>query len=256
MPSDIEIAQAATMQRINKVALEKLGIAEEHLEPYGHTKAKVSFEYLDTLKSRKNGKLVLVTAISPTPAGEGKTTTTVGLGDALNYIGKKAVICLREPSLGPVFGVKGGAAGGGYAQVVPMEDINLHFTGDFHAIASAHNLLSAMLDAHLHHGNALGLDVRRITWPRTIDMNDRALRNIIVGLGGLSGGPMREERFVIIPGSEIMAILALATGIQDLEELSGRIILGLRPDKTPARAADLKAQGAMTELLKDHINTN
>ena len=184
MPSDIEIAQAATMQRINKVALEKLGIAEEHLEPYGHTKAKVSFEYLDTLKDRKNGKLILVTAISPTPAGEGKTTTTVGLGDALNYIGKKAVICLREPSLGPVFGVKGGAAGGGYAQVVPMEDINLHFTGDFGAIQLANNLLAALIDNHINHGNELGIDVRRIQWKRVLDMNDRALREVTVALGG------------------------------------------------------------------------
>src|SRR5256885_13524144 len=185
MPSDIEIAQAAKMHRISAVAREKLGIPEEPLEPYGHYKAKVHLEYLDSLKARKDAKLILVTAMTPTPAGEGKTTTTVGLGDALNHIGKKAMICLREPSLRPVFGVKGGAAGGGYAQGVPMGDINLHFTGDFHAIASAHNLLSALLDAHLHHGNALGLDTRRITWPRTIDMNDRALRSIIVGLGGL-----------------------------------------------------------------------
>src|SRR5437016_14506577 len=211
MASDIEIAQKAKLERISKIALAKLGIPEEHLEPYGHFKAKVSLGYLDGLKARPNAKLVLVTAMTPTPAGEGKTTTTVGLGDALNHIGKKAMICLREPSLGPVFGMKGGAAGGGYAQVVPMEDINLHFTGDFHAIASAHNLLSALLDAHLHHGNALALDTRRITWPRTIDMNDRALRSIIVGLGGLNAGPTREERFVIIPGSEIMAIMALAS---------------------------------------------
>src|SRR6187399_3115004 len=216
--SDIEISQTAKKRRILDVAKEKLGIAPENLEPYGHYKAKVSMDFINSLKGKKDGKLILVTAITPTPAGEGKTTTTVGLTDALNHIGKKAMLCLREPSLGPSFGMKGGAAGGGYAQVVPMEDINLHFTGDFHAIASAHNLLSALLDAHLHHGNALGLDVRRITWPRTIDMNDRALRNIIVGLGGLNGGPMREERFVIIPGSEIMAILALSTGIQDLEE--------------------------------------
>src|SRR5437016_2051921 len=256
MPSDIEIAQAAKMHRISAVAREKLGIPEEHLEPYGHYKAKVHLEYLDSLKARKDAKLILVTAMTPTPAGEGKTTTTVGLGDALNHIGKKAMICLREPSLGPVFGVKGGAAGGGYAQVVPMEDINLQFTGDFHAIASAHNLLSAMLDAHLHHGNALGLDTRRITWPRTIDMNDRALRNVIVGLGGLNAGPAREERFVIIPGSEIMAIMALATGIEDLEQRLARIIVGLTSDKHPVRASDLKAQGAMTLLLKDAINPN
>src|SRR4029079_10557383 len=184
MSSDIEIAQAAKMQRISKVALEKLGIAEEHLEPYGHYKAKISLPFLETLKSKKNGKLILVTAISPTPAGEGKTTTTVGLGDALNHIGKKAVICLREPSLGPVFGVKGGAAGGGYAQVVPMEDINLHFTGDFNAIALANNLLSALIDTHIHQGNQLGFDVRRIAWRRVVDCNDRALRDIVIGLGG------------------------------------------------------------------------
>src|SRR2546427_10625042 len=256
MPSDIEIAQAAKMRRISEVAREKLGIPEEHLEPYGHYKAKGHLEDLDSLKARKDAKLILVTAMTPTPAGESETTTPGGLGDALNHIGKKAMICLREPSLRPVFGVKGGAAGGGYAQVVPMEDINLHFTGDFHAIASAHNLLSAMLDAHLHHGNALGIDVRRVTWPRTIDMNDRALRNIIVGLGGLSGGPMREERFVIVPGSEIMAILALATGLEDLEARLARIIVGLRGDKTAVRASDLKAQGAMTLLLKDAINPN
>src|SRR3979409_2267418 len=230
MPSDIEIAQKARLERISRIALAKLGIPEEHLEPYGHFKAKVSLEYLDGPKARPNAKLVLVTAMTPTPAGEGKTTTTVGLGDALNHIGKKAMICLREPSLGPVFGMKGGAAGGGYAQVVPMEDINLHFTGDFHAIASAHNLLSAMLDSHLHHGNALGVDTRRITWPRTIDMNAVALRSIIVGLGGINAGPAREDRFVIIPGSEIMAIMALATGLEDLEERLARIIVGLTPD--------------------------
>src|SRR5882724_4089599 len=216
--------------------------------------SKISLRALQ--KRAPKGRLVLVTGINPTPAGEGKSTVTVGVTQALRRLGKNAILAMREPSLGPVFGVKGGAAGGGYAQVVPMEDINLHFTGDFHAIASAHNLLSAMLDAHLHHGNALGLDVRRIIWPRTIDMNDRALRNTIVGLGGLSGGPMREERFVIIPGSDIMAILALATGIADLEERIARIIVGLRPDKTAARASDLKAQGAMTLLLKDAINPN
>src|SRR5712692_4252276 len=211
MLSDIEIAQKAKLERISKVALAKLGIPEEHLEPYGHYKAKVSLEYLDGLKARPNAKLILVTAMTPTPAGEGKTTTTVGLGDALNHIGKKAMICLREPSLGPVFGMKGGAAGGGYAQVVPMEDINLHFTGDFNAIALANNLLAAMLDNHIHHGNALGLDTRRITWPRTIDMNDRALRNIIVGLGGVNAGPTREEGFDITVASEVMAIFCLAS---------------------------------------------
>ena len=253
VPSDIAIAQAAKLRPIRDVAAE-LGLSDDDLELYGKYKAKISLRALH--KRSAKGRLVLVTGINPTPAGEGKSTVTVGVTQALRRLGKNAILAMREPSLGPVFGVKGGAAGGGYAQVVPMEDINLHFTGDFHAIASAHNLLSAMLDAHLHHGNALGLDVRRIIWPRTIDMNDRALRNIIVGLGGLSGGPMREERFVIIPGSEIMAILALATGIDDLEARIARIIVGLRPDKTAARAADLKAQGAMTLLLKDAINPN
>jgi len=253
VPSDIAIAQAAKLRPIRDVAAE-LGLSDDELELYGKYKAKISLRALH--KRPAKGRLVLVTGINPTPAGEGKSTVTVGITQALRRLGKNAILAMREPSLGPVFGVKGGAAGGGYAQVVPMEDINLHFTGDFHAIASAHNLLSAMLDAHLHHGNALGLDVRRIIWPRTIDMNDRALRNIIVGLGGLSGGPMREERFVIIPGSEIMAILALATGIADLEERIARIIVGLRPDKTAARASDLKAQGAMTLLLKDAINPN
>src|SRR2546422_2929463 len=253
VPSDIAIARAVKLRPIRDVAAE-LGISDDELEAYGKYKAKISLRALERRSTK--GRLVLVTGINPTPAGEGKSTVTVGVTQALRKLGKNAILAIREPSLGPVFGVKGGAAGGGYAQVVPMEDINLHFTGDFHAIASAHNLLSAMLDAQLHHGNALGLDVRRIIWPRTIDMNDRALRNIIVGLGGLSGGPMREERFVIIPGSEIMAILALATGIDDLEERIARIIVGLRPDKTAARASDLKAQGAMTLLLKDAINPN
>jgi formate--tetrahydrofolate ligase len=253
VPSDIAIAQAAKLRPIRDVAAE-LGLTDDELELYGKYKAKISLGALASRASK--GRLVLVTGINPTPAGEGKSTVTVGVTQALRRLGKNAILAIREPSLGPVFGVKGGAAGGGYAQVVPMEDINLHFTGDFHAIAAAHNLLSAMLDAHLHHGNALGLDVRRITWPRTIDMNDRALRNIIVGLGGLNGGPMREERFVIIPGSEIMAILALATGIEDLEARIARIVLGLRPDKTAGRASDLKAQGAMTLLLKDAINPN
>ena len=256
MPSDIEIAQAATMQRINKVALEKLGIAEEHLEPYGHTKAKVSFEYLDTLKNRKNGKLILVTAISPTPAGEGKTTTTVGLGDALNYIGKKAVICLREPSLGPVFGVKGGAAGGGYAQVVPMEDINLHFTGDFGAIQLANNLLAALLDNHIHHGNELGIDVRRIQWKRVLDMNDRALRDVVVALGGTANGYPREDGFDIVVASEVMAIFCLATSIEDLKKRLGNIVVGYTRDQKPVCARDLNAHGAMTVLLKDALKPN
>ena len=253
VPSDIAIAQAAKLRPIRDVAAE-LGLSDDELELYGRYKAKISLRALGAKPAK--GRLVLVTGISPTPAGEGKSTVTVGVTQALRRLGKNAILALREPSLGPVFGVKGGAAGGGYSQVVPMEDINLHFTGDFHAIASAHNLLSAMLDAHLHHGNVLGLDVRRITWPRTIDMNDRALRSILVGLGGVNGGPPREERFVIIPGSEIMAILALATGLDDLEARLARIIVGLRGDKTPVRAADLKAQGAMTLLLKDAINPN
>ena len=256
MPSDIEIAQAATMQRINKVALEKLGIAEEHLEPYGHTKAKVSFEYLDSLKDRKNGKLILVTAISPTPAGEGKTTTTVGLGDALNYIGKKAVICLREPSLGPVFGVKGGAAGGGYAQVVPMEDINLHFTGDFGAIQLANNLLAALIDNHINHGNELGIDIRRIQWKRVLDMNDRALRDITVALGGTANGYPREDGFDIVVASEVMAIFCLATSIDDLKKRLGNIVIGYTRDQKPVCARDLNAHGAMTVLLKDALKPN
>jgi len=253
VPSDIAIAQAAKLRPIRDVAAE-LGLSDDEVEVYGKYKAKISLRALQ--QRTPKGRLVLVTGITPTPAGEGKSTVTVGVTQALRRLGKNAILAIREPSLGPVFGVKGGAAGGGYAQVVPMDDINLHFTGDFHAITSAHNLLSAMLDAHLHHGNALGIDVRRVTWPRTIDMNDRALRNIIVGLGGVSGGPMREERFVIVPGSEIMAILALATGLEDLESRLARIIVGLRGDKTAVRASDLKAQGAMTLLLKDAINPN
>src|SRR5437016_10834653 len=207
MPSDIEIAQAAKMRRISAVAREKLGIPEEHLEPYGHYKAKVHLQYLDSLKARKDAKLILVTAMTPTPAGEGKTTTTVGLGDALNHIGKKAVICLREPSLGPVFGVKGGAAGGGYSQVVPMEDINLHFTGDFAAIGLANNLLAALIDNHIYQGNQLGFDVRRISWRRVVDVNDRALRRIVIGLGGSADGVPREDGFDIVVASEVMAIV-------------------------------------------------
>ena len=253
VPTDIAIAQAATLRPIADVARE-LGLADDEVEFYGRFKAKIS---LQTLERRKpTGRLVLVTGINPTPAGEGKSTVTVGVTQALRKLGKKALLCIREPSLGPVFGVKGGAAGGGYAQVVPMEDINLHFTGDFHAISSAHNLLSAMLDAHLHHGNALGLDTRRITWPRTIDMNDRALRQIIVGLGGTNGGPTREERFVIIPGSEVMAIMALATSLADLEARLARIIVGLTQARTGVRASDLKAEGAMTLLLKDALKPN
>jgi len=255
MPSDIEIAQKAKMLRVNEVA-RKLGIAEEHLEPYGHYKAKLSMEYIDTLKSKPNGKLVLVTAISPTPAGEGKTTTTVGLGDALNRIGKKTVICLREPSLGPVFGMKGGAAGGGYAQVVPMEDINLHFTGDFSAIALANNLLAALVDNHIHHGNELGFDIRRITWKRVVDMNDRALRDITVALGGPGNGFPRQDGFDIVVASEIMAIFCLSTSLKDLKTRISNIVVGYTRDQKPILAKDLHAQGAMTALLKDAIKPN
>jgi formate--tetrahydrofolate ligase len=256
MSSDIEIAQAAKLQRISKVALDKLGIAEEHLEPYGHYKAKISLPYLDTLNSKKDGKLILVTAISPTPAGEGKTTTTVGLGDALNHIGKRAVICLREPSLGPVFGVKGGAAGGGYAQVVPMEDINLHFTGDFSAIALANNLLAALIDNHISHGNALGIDVRRIQWKRVMDMNDRALRDIVVGLGGTANGYPREDGFDIVVASEVMAIFCLSNSLEDLRTRLGNIVIGYSKDQKPIKAKDLNAHGAMTVLLKDALQPN
>src|SRR5260221_9406458 len=256
MPSDIEIAQKAKLERISKIALAKLGIPEEHLEPYGHYKAKVSLEYLDSLKPRPNAELVLVTAMTPTPAGEGKTTTTVGLGDALNHIGKKAMICLREPSLGPVFGMKGGAAGGGYAQVVPMEDINLHFTGDFNAIALANNLLAAMLDNHIHHGNELGIDVRRITWKRVMDMNDRALRDITVALGGPGNGYPRQDGFDIVVASEVMAIFCLATSLQDLKHRLGNIVVGYTRDHKPVRASDLKAAGAMTVLLREALKPN
>jgi formate--tetrahydrofolate ligase len=253
VPSDIAIAQAAALRPITDVAAE-LGLGPDDLIQYGRYKAKVSPEA--TRGRPLKGRLVLVTGINPTPAGEGKSTVTVGVSQALRRLGKKVVVCIREPSLGPVFGVKGGAAGGGYAQVVPMDEINLHFTGDFHAVTSAHNLLSAMVDNHLHHGNALGIDPRRITWPRTIDMNDRALRQIVVGLGGLNGGPSREDRFVIVPGSEVMAILCLAADLQDLEARLGRIVIGLTRDKRPVTAAELKASGAMTLLLKDAIVPN
>ncbi len=256
MPSDIEIAQAAKMHRISAVAREKLGIPEEHLEPYGHYKAKVHLDYLDSLKARKDAKLILVTAMTPTPAGEGKTTTTVGLGDALNHIGKKAMICLREPSLGPVFGVKGGAAGGGYAQVVPMEDINLHFTGDFSAIALANNLLAALVDNHIHHGNELGIDPRRIQWRRVVDMNDRALRDIVVALGGTANGFPREDGFDIVVASEVMAIFCLATSLVDLKRRLGDIVIGYTREQKPVTARDLKADGAMAVLLKDSLNPN
>ena len=256
MPSDIEIAQAAKMQRIAAVAREKLDIAEEHLEPYGHYKAKISLKYLDTLKGRKDGKLILVTAMTPTPPGEGKTTTTVGLGDALNQIGKKALICLREPSLGPVFGVKGGAAGGGHAQVVPMEDINLHFTGDFGAIQLANNLLAAMLDNHIHHGNELGIDVRRIQWKRVLDMNDRALRETVVSLGGPGNGYPRQDGFDIVVASEVMAIFCLSTSLDDLKKRLGNIVVGYTREQKPVTAKDLNAHGAMTVLLKDALAPN
>ena len=253
--SDIEIAQAAKMQRIIKVA-EKLGIPEDQLIPYGHYKAKISLDYVDSLAKKKDGKLILVTAISPTPAGEGKTTTTVGLGDALNKIGKKAVICLREPSLGPVFGMKGGAAGGGYAQVVPMEDINLHFTGDFNAIGLANNLLAAAIDNHIHHGNALNIDVRRIAWNRVMDMNDRALRDITVSLGGPGNGYPRQDGFDIVVASEVMAIFCLSNSLQDLKTRLGNIVVAYTRDLKPVLAKDLKVHGAMTVLLKDALQPN
>jgi len=253
VPSDIAIAQAAKLRPIADVAAEA-GLSPDEYLPYGRHKAKVTPEAIARRSAR--GRLVLVTGINPTPAGEGKSTVTVGVGQALRRMGKQVMICVREPSLGPVFGVKGGAAGGGFAQVVPMDEINLHFTGDFHAISSAHNLLSAMLDNHIHHGNALGIDTRRVFWPRTIDMNDRALRSAVVGLGGLNGGPAREERWVIIPGSEVMAILCLARDLADLEERCGRIIVGVTRDKKPVRASDLKAAGAMALLLKDAILPN
>ncbi|MDP4690029.1 MAG: formate--tetrahydrofolate ligase [Candidatus Nanopelagicales bacterium] len=255
MLSDIEIAQATQMTRINEVAA-TLGIPDEALVPYGHYKAKVSTAFLDGLPERPGSHLILVTAISPTPAGEGKTTTTVGLGDGLRRIGKDAMICLREPSLGPVFGMKGGAAGGGYAQVVPMEDINLHFTGDFSAIGLANNLLSALIDNHIHHGNALGIDVRRITWKRVVDMNDRALRDIVVGLGGPANGYPREDGFDIVVASEVMAIFCLAISLDDLRARLGNIIIGYTRDKEPIRARDLNADGAMTVLLKDAFQPN
>ncbi len=255
--SDIEIAQRATMKPIIELAGQNYGIAPEHLDPIGHFKAKLSLEYVNSLEGKKDGKLILVTAISPTPAGEGKTTTTVGLGDAMNRLNKKTIMCLREPSLGPCFGVKGGAAGGGYAQVVPMEDINLHFTGDFHAIGVAHNLLSALIDNHINHGNELDIDPRRIQWKRVVDMNDRALRNIVVGMGGAANGYLREDGYDIVVASEVMAILCLATGRADLKERLGRIVIGYKFDKvTPVYARDLKAHGAMAALLKDAIKPN
>src|SRR5271168_3944668 len=253
--SDISIAQRATLKPITEIAA-RLGIPAASIENYGHYKAKIGLDYIDSLGGRPDGKLILVTALSPTPAGEGKTTTTVGLGDALNKIGKKAVICLREPSLGPVFGLKGGAAGGGHAQVVPMEDINLHFTGDFSAIGLAHNLLAALIDNHIHHGNELCFDVRRIAWKRVMDMNDRALRDITVGLGGTGNGFPRQDGFEIVVASEVMAIFCLAKSLADLKHRLGKIVVGYRRDHKPIRASDLNAQGAMTVLLKDALKPN
>ena len=255
MSTDIEIAQAATLKPMPEIAA-LIGIPEHALEPYGRTKAKVRLEWLTQQPIRSHARLILVTAISPTPPGEGKTTTTVGLGDGLRYIGKDAMICLREPSLGPVFGMKGGAAGGGHAQVVPMEDINLHFTGDFNAIALANNLLAALIDNHIHHGNALGIDVRRVTWKRVVDMNDRALRDITVALGGPGNGFPRQDGFDIVVASEIMAIFCLATDLEDLKERIGRIVVGYTRDREPICASDLNAQGAMAVLLKDALSPN
>jgi len=254
--SDIEIAQAAKKRPIMEIAREKLGIAPENLEPYGHYKAKVSMDFIKSLQGKPNGKLILVSAITPTPAGEGKTTTTVGLTDALNLIGKKAMLCIREPSLGPCFGVKGGAAGGGYAQVVPMEDINLHFTGDIHAISAANNLLAALIDNHIYWGNALGIDARRIVWRRVMDMNDRALRSIVSSLGGVANGYPREDGFDITVASEVMAIFCLARDIEDLKQRLSKIVIGYTRDRKPVRAGDLKGHGPMTVLLKEALAPN
>ncbi len=254
--SDIEIAQAATMRPVVELAQDRLGIESQHLIPYGHYKAKLSMDYLNSLDSKADGKLILVTAVSPTPAGEGKTTTTVGLGDALNRLGKKTMLALREPALGPCFGIKGGAAGGGYSQVVPMEDINLHFTGDFHAISVAHNLLSALIDNHIHHGNRLRIDLRQISWKRVIDMNDRALRDIVTSLGGVPNGFPRQDGFDIVAASEVMAILCLSTSLDDLKTRLGNIFIGYTWDKKPVFARELNAQGAMTAILKDALQPN
>jgi formate--tetrahydrofolate ligase len=254
--SDIEISQAAKKRPILDIAREKLGIGPENLEPFGHYKAKIAMDFIKSIQSRPNGKLILVTAINPTPAGEGKTTTTVGLTDALNHIGKKAMLCVREPSLGPSFGMKGGAAGGGYAQVVPMEDINLHFTGDFHAITSANNLLAALLDNHIYWGNALGIDERRVAWRRVLDMNDRALRSIVSSLGGVANGFPREDGFDITVASEVMAIFCLARDLDDLKKRLANIVVAYTRDRKPVRAGDLKAEGAMTVLLKEALAPN
>jgi formate--tetrahydrofolate ligase len=254
--SDIEIANAANLHRITDVARDALGIDEQHLVPYGHHKAKVDLTYLATLEDRPTGRLILMTALSPTPAGEGKTTTTVGLTDALHSLGHRSIACLREPSMGPVFGMKGGAAGGGYAQVVPMSDINLHFTGDFAAIAAAHNLLSALIDNHVHHGNALDIDVRSVSWKRVIDLNDRALRDLVVGLGGVANGFPREDGFDIVVASELMAIFCLTESWSDLKRRIGDIVIGYTRDKRPVTARDLQANGAMTVLLRDALAPN
>ena len=253
--SDLEIARRTTTQPITIVA-EKCGLSANQIECFGHNKAKIPFDVLERHKTKPNGKLILVTAISPTPAGEGKTTTSVGLADGLNKIGKKTIVALREPSLGPCFGIKGGAAGGGYAQVVPMEEINLHFTGDFHAITSAHNLLSAMLDNHLHFGNALNIDTRRIVWGRVVDLNDRALRKTIVGLGGAINGVPRESGFDITVASEVMAIFCLSNSLAELKDRLGRIIVGYTLEGEPITAAHLKCHGAMAALLKDALKPN
>src|SRR5690349_10649571 len=254
--TDIEISQAAKKRPILDIAKERLGIGPENLEPYGHYKAKVSMDFIQSIQGRPNGKLILVSAINPTPAGEGKTTTTVGLTDALNHIGKKAMLCIREPSLGPSFGMKGGAAGGGYAQVVPMEDINLHFTGDFHAITSANNLLAAMIDNHIYWGNALGIDSRRVVWRRVLDMNDRALRSIVGSLGGAANGFPREDGFDITVASEVMAVFCLSKDLDDLQERLGKMIVAQKRDGSAVTAKDLKAEGPMTVLLKDAIAPN
>lgn len=254
--SDIEIAQQAAMQEVTGLAENRLGISQQHLDPYGRYKAKVSLDVFDEVADRPDGKLILVTAISPTPAGEGKTTTTIGLSDALNRIGKQSLVCVREPSMGPCFGLKGGAAGGGYAQVVPMEDINLHFTGDLHAIAAAHNLLAAMIDNHIHHGNALQLDARQIAWQRVVDMNDRALRDIVVGMGGTANGYLREDRFDIVVASEVMAIFCLSNSLQELKTRLGDILIGYSTDGTPCYAHELQAHGAMAALLKEALKPN
>src|SRR5690242_11914030 len=255
MKSDLEIARESKLRPIAEIAA-KLNIPDDALEPYGRHKAKIGTPFIKSLEGKPDGALVLVTGISPTPAGEGKTTTTVGLGDALNLIGKRAAMCSREPSLGPVFGMKGGAAGGGYAQIVPMEDINLHFTGDFNAIALANNLLAAAIDNHIHHGNELGIDVRRIAWKRVMDMNDRALRDVVVSLGGPGNGYPRQDGFDIVVASEVMAIFCLATSLEDLKNRLGNIVVGYTRDQKPVRAKDLKAHGAMTVLLKDALAPN